>query len=239
LNIALQISISVLAAYTSYMMWKTDSHYQLRQEEIALADRSKKLDEILSEMYIVLRKIQKLRYEVANEEIVVMARNHIIFDPTSTADIREKTLSKYIKSSDRLGELYEEISHQISLLRMKYGIYFSVLQQQFAGASNPIQISPKNEYKEWNNLRIKMLDYTFNLKKLDFCLSRFSKKEIMTSNKHIDACKKYKPTPLSIAHQEKIPVYSSLQNIIETSGDLLQIYADKSFENNDTPHKGR
>ncbi|EJL6474597.1 hypothetical protein [Vibrio cholerae] len=224
-----QISISICAVLVSYLAWNTDLDYKVKQAEIALVDRSQKLDVILSEMYEVVRDINALRYDISIKETLIQYKYLILFNPNSDKNQRAKVIEMTKGFEDQLSGKYEEISHLISFLRMKYGIYFPVLQQQFLGASNPLMVAPTEEYDAWNKLKEKMLIDSGQLVKLDFCVNYLGLESVLTTNTHIDACQHLKVEKLNFPLSGKVPVYSTLEHIIKVNGDLLQVYADASF----------
>ncbi|ELA7920548.1 hypothetical protein Q4905_002847 [Vibrio alginolyticus] len=226
-----QVSISICAVLVSYLAWNTDAAYKTKQAEIALVDRSQKLDVILSEMYEVVRDIDVLRNDISIKEALIQNKYIVLFDPNSDKERRSKVIEMTKGYEDQLFENYKEISHLISVLRMKYGIYFPVLQQQFLGTSNPLMVAPTEEYDAWVKLREKMYVDAGQLIKLDFCVNYLGLESVFTTNTHIEACQHLKVEKLNFPLGGKVPVYTALEQIIQVNGDLLQKYADASFGN--------
>ncbi|ELJ8564573.1 hypothetical protein AB6V98_003582 [Vibrio cholerae] len=227
-----QICISLCAVLVSYLVWNTDVEYKKNQESIALIDRSLKLDLVLSEMYETVKSVREKINETSQMETYLGYRYVILFNPESSPKERKIAIDLSQGLLNKLSEDYDKISHQISYLRMKYGIYFPVLQQQFSGLSNPLMTAPTEDYKAWERLMTKMQEDIISLTMLEHCLEHNGIDLLLIANEHINACEQFKIESFNFPLGKNVPVFSSLEMITRVNGALLQQYADLSFSPN-------
>ena len=229
IQVVFQISIALSAVLISYLAWNTDVNYKNRQEAISLIDRSQKLDAILSEMYELVKDASDLRNEITTHELRILHKYSVLFEPESDRELRAKVISLADGHEEQLKEKYKRITHLIGFLRMKYGIYFPILEQHFLGASSSYMVAPTEEYDAWYKLTNKMITDSGNLSYLDFCVNALGSEAILISNAHIEACDHLNIEKLNFGLGDEVPILSALQQIIRVNGMLLQTYADEQF----------